>query len=583
MAAALSLGLRSAGRGWALRRVFARLLVLAVVVPALILVVLLSWSDATARRADAAERLRTTSQWMARDLDDFIGTHRAAVQELAQRRSEEATVGDRVRWQADFRRMRAGFPGFGSMLLTDERGRVLIRDPASADDAAGSVADSAYFLQARRAGAAYLSDAIPVPGSEPRVAVSAPVFYAGGRFGGVVAASMDVSAFARVRGEWLKARGFDALLLDRRGQVVYASEGVRAPLDALMETRLASQLDAVPAPNAEPADTLPLLRDVLQDAGDAYAMRMTLDSGWQLVLLLPRGELQAQQLHGLLRMLALVALTAAAVLAIAWWQMRRLTRSVDRLFVRMQRFALDHASPPIAPESMPRELAPLADALNQLADRLGQAYRDANESLEEQCRLRESLEHIIDAREREIEQRTQELRDAVTELDRISRTDALTGCLNYRGFREAATSLWQESRDNGTPLAALALDIDYFKAYNDRYGHPRGDTALKRFAGAVRSALYHREDVVVRPGGEEFIVFLPDTTLEQATHVGERIVESVRHADIVHAGSPTGVLTVSIGVACRGEDDGHDPEVMLSRADAALYRAKAAGRNRVSL
>jgi diguanylate cyclase (GGDEF)-like protein len=88
---------------------------------------------------------------------------------------------------------------------------------------------------------------------------------------------------------------------------------------------------------------------------------------------------------------------------------------------------------------------------------------------------------------------------------------------------------------------------------------------------------------VVRPGGEEFIVFLPDTTLEQAMRVGERICASVLHADIAHAGSPMGVLTVSIGVATNLPEDGDDPEVMLQRADAALYRAKHAGRNRVSL
>jgi diguanylate cyclase (GGDEF)-like protein len=143
--------------------------------------------------------------------------------------------------------------------------------------------------------------------------------------------------------------------------------------------------------------------------------------------------------------------------------------------------------------------------------------------------------------------------------------------------------LWRDVREKGTMLSALALDIDHFKAYNDRYGHPRGDNALKRFAGAVRSALYHREDVIVRPGGEEFIVFLPDTTLEQAMRVGERICASVLHADIAHAGSPIGVLTVSIGVATNLPEDGDDPEVMLQRAGAALYRAKHAGRNRVSL
>ena len=580
MAAATFLGLRSAGGGWALRRDFARLLVVAVVLPALLLVVVLSWSDASAQRAVASERLRVLSQWTARDLDDHLAAHRAAIDVLATRRSEERSLTDLARWQADFRRTRAGYPAFASLLLADADGRILASDPAPPAGGPYSVADRGYFAGARDAGP-YVSDVFRghVLSRDPLVAVSVPL-RAGGRFAGVVAASMNVADFARVRGDWLRVRGFEFLLLDRRQQVIYGSPGIaHQPLDALAGTPLARALDALPA---VPGDTLPVLRGALR-TGDAYAVRAPLESGWQLVLMLPRRQVEAQQLRNLLGMLAVVAVTAAAVLAIAWWQMRRLTRSVDRLFERMQRFALDHASPPIAPDSMPDELAPLADALNHLSERLVDAYRATNDSLVEQRRLRESLEHVVDAREREIAQRTQELRGAVAELDRLSRTDALTGCLNYRGFREVAATLWDQARVSGGQLAALALDIDYFKAYNDRYGHPRGDAALKRFAGAVRSALYHPEDVVVRPGGEEFIVFLPDTTLEQAMHVAERIILSVQHADIAHAGSPWGVVTVSIGVACRLDDDGHDPEVMLSRADAALYRAKAAGRNRMSL
>jgi diguanylate cyclase (GGDEF)-like protein len=301
------------------------------------------------------------------------------------------------------------------------------------------------------------------------------------------------------------------------------------------------------------------------------------------MVLMPKETLDAQLFRTIATMLGLLVAVAAGVLGIAWWQMRRLSMSVHKLLVQMQRFALEHASSPIEPKSMPKELAPLADAMNSLSDRMADAYRATSRSLEEQRRLRASLEQVVDAREREIAQRTAELRNVVAELDRLSRTDALTGCLNYRGFREAANQLWREARENGTMLSALALDIDHFKAYNDRYGHPRGDNALKRFAGAVRSALYHRDDVIVRPGGEEFIVFLPDTTLEQAVRVGERICASVLHADIAHAGSPVGMLTVSIGVATNLPEDGDDPEVMLARADAALYRAKHQGRNRVSL
>jgi hypothetical protein len=108
MVAAVPIGIRrSTGPGWALRRDFARLLVLAVVLPALALVIFLSWSEANADRAMASDRLRTLAQWTARDIDDFVDVHRAAVQVLAERRTQERTVPDAARWQADFRRMRA--------------------------------------------------------------------------------------------------------------------------------------------------------------------------------------------------------------------------------------------------------------------------------------------------------------------------------------------------------------------------------------------------------------------------------------------------------------------------------------------
>ena len=577
MAAAVSPGIRrSTGPGWALRRDFARVLVLAVVLPALALAAFFGWNEANARRAEAGERLHSITQWAAQDLDDYLSVHRAAVQVLADRRSEERDLAGTARWRGDLRRLRSRYPAFASMLAADARGVVLASDPLPRQrDGRQRIDEQAFFAEARRSGEPQWSDAYrgSVAGHDAIVSVTMPLL-AAGRFAGVVSAEVDVAAFVGMRADWLRTRGCELLLLDRRNQVIFASAGVpQAPLDTF---------DATALTHDDPAATR-ILHDVLRNGGDAYASAITLREGWRLVVMLPKSTLDAQLLRGLLTMLGLIAVVAAAVLTIAWWQMRRLGESVQRLLDRMKRVALDHASAPIASESMPRELAPLADALNQLSERLGDAYRATSASLAEQRRLRESLEHVVDAREREIASRTRELRGAVAELDRLSRTDALTGCLNYRGFREVTAQLWHDARASNKPLAALALDIDYFKAYNDRYGHPRGDAALTRFAGAVRSALYRGDDIVVRPGGEEFIVFLPDTTLEQAVHVGERIVASVRHADIVHAGSPLGVLTVSIGVSCRMDDDGSDPEVMLSRADAALYRAKGGGRNRVSL
>ena len=113
----------------------------------------------------------------------------------------------------------------------------------------------------------------------------------------------------------------------------------------------------------------------------------------------------------------------------------------------------------------------------------------------------DELKTVLEEREHEITERTASLRAVVSELDRLSRTDAMTGCLNYRGFTEAGERLWQEARASGAPLSVLALDIDHFKRYNDLYGHAEGDSALRRFAGAVRSALLHADDVLARPGG----------------------------------------------------------------------------------
>ena len=576
MAAAVSIGIRSAAPDWALRRDFARLLVLAVVLPALILCALLAWSEASTQKRNASTQLRSVAEATAHDLEGFLQVHRSVIDVIADRRNNERSIGDRARWNEDLRRLRANFPAFGAMRVRDAQGRVVAADPTGAANLV-----SPCFELAAQAHAPVLSDVHGATADGPAFACVAAPLLVNERFAGIAEGELPIAGFAGAPAAWLQGYGYEAVLLDRAGVVAYASAGVPlAPRTQLPEGDARTTLRAV-APGAP--EGMQRVDDVLQGGKDAYAVAMPLDSGWRLLVLLPKDTLDEQLWRTIGMMVGLLVAVAAGVLGIAWWQMRRLSTSVHKLLVQMQRFALEHAPQPIEPTSMPSELVPLADAMNQLSERMADAYRATSRSLEEQRRLRGSLEEVIDAREREITQRTQELRNAVSELDRLSRTDALTGCLNYRGFREVAGSLWREARENGTMLSALALDIDHFKAYNDRYGHPRGDNALKRFAGAVRSALYHREDVIVRPGGEEFIVFLPDTTLEQAMRVGERICASVLHADIAHAGSPIGVLTVSIGVATNLPDDGDDPEVMLARADAALYRAKSQGRNRVSL
>ena len=130
------------------------------------------------------------------------------------------------------------------------------------------------------------------------------------------------------------------------------------------------------------------------------------------------------------------------------------------------------------------------------------------------------------------------------------------------------------------------MDIDWFKRYNDRYGHPAGDLALKRVVAAARSALRGEHDEIVRSGGEEFLLLLPGADRARVLDVAERVRQSVHAAGMPHEDSPLQALTVSIGAALAtpapGTGPASDVDRAIAEADVALYRAKHAGRNRVS-
>jgi diguanylate cyclase (GGDEF)-like protein len=155
-------------------------------------------------------------------------------------------------------------------------------------------------------------------------------------------------------------------------------------------------------------------------------------------------------------------------------------------------------------------------------------------------------------------------------------TDPLTGLLNRRGFFEASAALMAHNRRRMTPVSALAFDLDHFKSINDRYGHAVGDAVLQMFARVARETL-RASDVVGRLGGEEFIAILPGTLVE-ATIAAERVRAALAAASLVRSGQRV-TATVSIGVSSGPPTTVVD--LLMTRADDALYRAKAGGRNRV--
>jgi two-component system cell cycle response regulator len=172
-----------------------------------------------------------------------------------------------------------------------------------------------------------------------------------------------------------------------------------------------------------------------------------------------------------------------------------------------------------------------------------------------------------------------ELRRRNAELETISRTDALTGLANRRRTEECLGVLGSAARRHGHPLAALILDIDHFKAVNDTYGHAAGDRVLREVAARLQAEV-RREDLTGRWGGEEFLVLAPMTDETGVAALGERLRKAVEAEPFDTGSGRTLPITISVGAAAGGAAD---PEAMIRRADGALYAAKAAGRNRVSV
>jgi diguanylate cyclase (GGDEF)-like protein len=182
--------------------------------------------------------------------------------------------------------------------------------------------------------------------------------------------------------------------------------------------------------------------------------------------------------------------------------------------------------------------------------------------------------------EEKVKERTHLLEEANARLGLLAVTDGLTGLFNHRFFHEQLLQAVERSLRSGTPVALLMIDVDHFKKYNDRQGHPAGDEALRTVARSI-SEDRRTVDVVARYGGEEFAVVLHDVTREQAVELADKMRLRVASAPIAHADQqPLGRLTVSIGVAACPQD-AQTAEALLEAADVALYRAKKSGRDTV--
>ena len=178
----------------------------------------------------------------------------------------------------------------------------------------------------------------------------------------------------------------------------------------------------------------------------------------------------------------------------------------------------------------------------------------------------------------------QQLREANALLSELSIRDGLTGLFNRRHFDAVFDTEFRRAARTRTSISLLMIDVDYFKAFNDTYGHQHGDECLREISRVLEEEPRRGHDCTARYGGEEFAIVLPGADAKAAMSIAESIREAVLRLKIEHAGSSTGrFTTVSIGICCRMPKIGETTEAMLHDADTALYMAKELGRNRVTL
>lgn len=249
-----------------------------------------------------------------------------------------------------------------------------------------------------------------------------------------------------------------------------------------------------------------------------------------------------------------IVLTVLAGL-LAWWFVNHLFEPLARLHAHIQRIRRNKSL----------ELSPgkVRD------DELGDVQGAFNALMQER--------QDIEAELREARTRQEEMNKT---LERLALEDALTGLANRRQFDRILHEEFNRAARTGLSLAVIMMDVDYFKQYNDLYGHMAGDKALRQLGNVIREINVRPEDLLARYGGEEMAVLLPGSGLDGALMVAERIRQAVEALAIEHRASPTGHLSISLGVSSIAPQHPVDsPDTVLHEADEALYLAKAAGRN----
>lgn len=285
------------------------------------------------------------------------------------------------------------------------------------------------------------------------------------------------------------------------------------------------------------------------------------DTTWAVVSMMPQHALVAE-VHSLRnRVISIGAICTVIVLLLSYVICRSISEPLGRLVGTMKQTETGNYLLRMRCDGND-EIALLSHKFNEMAGKMHQHNAQ--------------LDALVAAR-------TRDLAEANVMLEALSATDVLTGLANRRRLDTVLLSELRRAIRSAKHLAVIMLDVDFFKKYNDHYGHPAGDECLREVARALQDGCHRGGDLVARYGGEEFVLIAADTDMAGALVLAETMRSAIEALDLPHVDSAFGHVTISVGVAAIRPHADHTTDLLLRVADRAMYRAKLLGRNRVEV
>jgi len=559
-------------------------LVLVGTIPALALIMLLTERSGQLRLERLSVRLEETASSMAYAVDRYLDKHVSGIASVASAISDSEELSSKSIERA-LLLYHAVYEDFLTTLATNSAGDIVAATNAmsgplrAVDELKGfNVSDREYYTAPLESSRPFVS--MPFRGrdlgSDPIVAISAPLSDAKGRFLGVVEGSMNLRAFEAIDNERPQIDDAVLAIVDRKGTVIYASERAGLePLESIADYEVI-KLAAVRPPQKA-------FEYIHSGSGHAHkhiGVYANTNNDWRVIIAVPIDQVTAAMLADYRDGGFLLLIACGISLLLARAIVRRVGQSVRGMNAAIRSFSVDGAGDEVhTPVNTPREFRPVFRAMRARSEHLRKAYERLTKSTEAGEALRRELRQQVALKEVEVAERTAELEEAYEKLKGLSKTDPLTGIPNRREFDAFEARAWRLGARDKTPVAVILLDIDFFKIYNDSLGHQAGDDCLRQVAQALVSCATRPLDLVARYGGEEFVAVLGGANIHEALVVAERMRNAVQDLGVDHPGSSHAVVTVSVGIASITPQNGRDSESVIKAADEALYYAKAAGRN----